>query len=152
MDDRPRKLYNPADQRAANLKPGKSGDLKNGWSCTGFYSKDSRQKFSFCLFFRAIGVCPNCYRTPSGNMRFCQRNTRNITKEISGRKVVALSSRFPIFECFECFIGINFLPSGMPDLPGCHPVSKPPGSSGFHAAARTGAPAWGGTSVFAGTR
>jgi hypothetical protein len=56
-----------------------SGDLKGGWSGTGFYSKDSRRTFSLCLFFSAIGVCPNRFITPSGNMRgsrFCQRCRR----------------------------------------------------------------------------
>ena len=52
--------------RAANLKPGDFGDLKVGWSDAGFSSKDSRQKSSFCLFFRAIAECPNRYSAHSG--------------------------------------------------------------------------------------
>ena len=121
---------------AANLKPGKSGDMKVGWSALDFIPKIQDRNFFFLHILQSYWRASEPLQRLQRKLEVLPTKHSKHSKENRGRKAVALSSRFPIFVCFECFVGINFLPSGRPNLPGCHPVSKPPGLSEFRATAR----------------
>jgi hypothetical protein len=85
----------PPHLRTAKLKPGNSGDLKVGWSGTGFSSRDSRQKLSFRLFFGLLEHSAAIPSLPSEHELMPTKHAKH-AKGNSGRKVVTIPSRIKI--------------------------------------------------------